>query len=281
VSRMRVYVAGPMTGIAQFNFPAFDHAAKVLRALDYDVVSPAELDSPETRALAIASPDGDPSHYAQGDSWGDFLARDVKLIADEGIEAIVTLPGWQKSRGARLETFVGRLCGLTIYEYASLGALNPGVTDPKKQAEMKKVSPEDIDRAHAFAGGAPLGVRHATTVEATPTTITGEVRVVNGSTGGEKGKKPESYSLIPWSQLDEVARLYNAGAQKYSRDNWRKGYDWSLSFDSLIRHARSWWEGEETDPETGCSHLASVVFHAFGLMYFKEHHPQLDDRPGA
>jgi hypothetical protein len=273
--RMRVYIAGPMTNLPQFNFPAFDHAAKVLRALDYDVVSPAELDSPETRALAMASPDGDPSHYAQGDTWGDFLARDVKLIADEGIEAIVTLPGWEKSRGARLETFVGRLCGLDIYEYATLGALDPAVTDPKKQASMTPVSPDAINEAHAHLQ--PVDFAMTTALHMS----TDEVRVVNGSTGGEKGKKPESYSLIPWSQLDEVARLYNAGAQKYSRDNWRKGYDWSLSFDSLIRHARSWWEGEETDPETGCSLLASVVFHAFGLMYFKEHHPQLDDRPGA
>ncbi|MGZ6587122.1 MAG: DUF4406 domain-containing protein [Solirubrobacteraceae bacterium] len=112
----RAYVAGPMTGIPQFNFPAFDVAAYALRAVGYDVVSPAEIDDPETRAAALASPDGAPgSGTANGETWGDFLARDVKLIADDGIELIVVLDGWECSRGSRLETFVGRaLCGIPV-----------------------------------------------------------------------------------------------------------------------------------------------------------------------
>jgi hypothetical protein len=116
---MKVYLAGPMTGIPQFNFPAFDAAAADLRERGFEVVSPAELDDPETRAAAFASPDGAPgSGTASDETWGDFLARDVKLIADTGIEAIVVLPDWDKSRGAKLETFVGNaLCGLPVYAY--------------------------------------------------------------------------------------------------------------------------------------------------------------------
>ena len=115
---MRLYLAGPMTGIPQFNIPAFDAAAARLRAEGFDVVSPAELDDPATRAAALASPDGAPgSGSSNGETWGDFLARDVKLIADGGIEAIAVLPGWDRSRGARLETFVGAaLCGLPIID---------------------------------------------------------------------------------------------------------------------------------------------------------------------
>ena len=115
---MRVYIAGPMTGIPQFNFPAFDALAQELRSRGYDVVSPAEMDDPATRAAALASPDGAPGTGSpNGETWGDFLSRDVKLIADGGIEAIICLPGWNRSRGARLETFVAWLCGLAIYEW--------------------------------------------------------------------------------------------------------------------------------------------------------------------
>lgn len=115
---MHVYIAGPMTGIPRHNFPAFDAAAAVLRAAGYTVTSPAELDDPEDRALALASPDGSLGSGSNSKSWGDFLARDVKLIADGGIEAIFVLPGWDESRGARLETFVGRaMCGLPIYHF--------------------------------------------------------------------------------------------------------------------------------------------------------------------
>jgi hypothetical protein len=129
---MKVYIAGPMTSIPGFNFPEFDRAAAHLRARGHEVVSPAELDSPEHRVAALASTDGDPAAYnaTTGETWGDLLARDVKIIADSGVEAIVVLPGWERSRGARLETFVAAgLCGLPVYEIAwrGLGLQVPGV----------------------------------------------------------------------------------------------------------------------------------------------------------
>jgi hypothetical protein len=114
---VRVYIAGPMTGIRAFNFPAFDSMAITLRRMGHEVICPSELDDPESRAAAMASVDGDPAEYARltGLSWGDFLSRDVKVIADGGIDAIVVLDGWEKSRGARLETFVGKaLCGIPV-----------------------------------------------------------------------------------------------------------------------------------------------------------------------
>lgn len=117
---MRIYTAGPMTHYPQFNFPAFDAVAASLRRAGFDVVSPAELDSPEDRAAAMASPDGSALSYGNGikKTWGAFLSRDVKLIADGGIEAIVVLPGWEGSRGARLETFVGSaMCGLPVFTW--------------------------------------------------------------------------------------------------------------------------------------------------------------------
>lgn len=112
---MKVYLAGPMTGIPQFNYPAFDAGACELRRRGFEVQSPAELDNAETRAAALLSPDGAPgSGSSNGETWGDFLARDVKLIADGGIDAVYVLPDWHRSRGARLETFVAYLNGLPV-----------------------------------------------------------------------------------------------------------------------------------------------------------------------
>ena len=91
---MKIYLAGPMSGLPQSNFPAFDEAAAVLRQKEFDVVSPAEIDSPEDYELAIKD-------LPAIKTWGDFLSRDVKLIADDGIQGIVFLPGWEKSRGER------------------------------------------------------------------------------------------------------------------------------------------------------------------------------------
>ncbi len=113
-----LYIAGPMSFRPKFNFPAFDAASNDLRARGWKIVSPAELDDPEVRESALASPDGDPTASTPKDeTWGDFLARDVKLVADE-VDGIAVLPGWEGSRGARLETFVAFLCGKPIYYYS-------------------------------------------------------------------------------------------------------------------------------------------------------------------
>lgn len=104
-----------------------------------------------------------------------------------------------------------------------------------------------------------------------------EVRTVS-STGGEKGVKMARFDLLPTGPLWEVAELYGEGASKYADHNWRNGYEYSKSFAALMRHAWSWWNGEEIDPEMGKSHMAAVVFHAFALMEFHENFPEFDDR---
>lgn len=108
---MKWYLAGPMSGIPRFNVPLFDHVTAELRARGMDMVSPAELDSPAVRAAALASVDGKPGPQGSvaDETWGDMLARDVKMIADE-LHGVVLLPDWWKSRGARLEVFVALLC---------------------------------------------------------------------------------------------------------------------------------------------------------------------------
>jgi len=104
-----------------------------------------------------------------------------------------------------------------------------------------------------------------------------EVRSVS-ATGGEKGVKLAQFSLLPMEALKEVAEHYGVGAQKYEKHNMRRGYEWSKSFDALMRHATQFWAGEDRDEETGSKHLAAVVFHALTLMEFMETHPEYDDR---
>lgn len=108
---MRLYLAGPMSGIEQFNFPAFYEAAATLREVGHDIVSPAEMDATDgIDGEALASEAGDPKGLSL--TWGQLLARDVLLIGDEteaAIDGIVFLPGWIASRGARLEAFTALL----------------------------------------------------------------------------------------------------------------------------------------------------------------------------
>jgi hypothetical protein len=89
------YLSGKMSGLPQSNVPMFNRVATSLRAQGFDVVSPAELDAVEDRKSKK--------------TWGDFLSRDVKVLADGGITGIIFLPGWEDSDGARLEATLGLL----------------------------------------------------------------------------------------------------------------------------------------------------------------------------
>lgn len=108
--------------------------------------------------------------------------------------------------------------------------------------------------------------------------LAGEVRVTDPKTGGQKGQKQEQYSMIPVEPLAEVARVYGYGAQKYDRDNWRKGYAWSLSLDALLRHIEQFRRGESVDTESGRQHLAHAAFHLFTLMEYDSKGLGTDDR---
>jgi hypothetical protein len=49
------------------------------------------------------------------------------------------------------------------------------------------------------------------------------------------------------------------GAKKYGPYNWRsKKVSSSVYYAAAMRHLMAWWEGEDTDPESGGSHLGHV-----------------------
>lgn len=105
---MRVYLAGPMTGIPKFNIPEFDETTSLLRSMGHEVVSPAELDGASVRAHLLRSSTGSHADYPANMGWSEYLTRDIDVLMNNGIEAVVVLPGWQDSKGARLETFVAK-----------------------------------------------------------------------------------------------------------------------------------------------------------------------------
>lgn len=112
------YLGGPMTGIPQFNFPRFHEVANSLRAEDYNIISPAELDDPETEAAAMASVDGAPgSGSANGEAYEDFLGRDLIICSLPTCVGMICMEGWHNSRGARGESWVIAYLKKQLLEY--------------------------------------------------------------------------------------------------------------------------------------------------------------------
>lgn len=112
------YICGPMSGIPKFNVPLFRSATDLLRKLGMEIISPVELDSDAVYRACMRSKDGkfDAGGKLGGETWGDMLARDVKIVADQAA-GVVVLDGWQKSRGARLEVFTALLSNKPIFKY--------------------------------------------------------------------------------------------------------------------------------------------------------------------
>lgn len=106
-----------------------------------------------------------------------------------------------------------------------------------------------------------------------------EWTVVDPTTGGAKNQKLAQLGALDPGALLAVAEVAGFGATKYARYNFLKGYDWSLSFDAMQRHLLLWYSGEDTDPETGLSHLAHATWHGLALLAFERRGLGTDNRP--
>jgi hypothetical protein len=91
---MKIYIAGPMTGIPEYNFPAFNAAAARLRAEGHEVINPAEIVTDTTVP------------------WEACMRADIRELV--ACDAIYLLPGFEGSRGARLERHIALELGMTM-----------------------------------------------------------------------------------------------------------------------------------------------------------------------
>lgn len=116
---MKIYLAGPMSGYKDFNFPAFMAAAKLLRDMGHEVFNPAENDLERDGDLAekyTKSETGDITEAeANGFDRRTAIKADLTFIIDEA-EAIALLPGWERSKGANAEFWTAQFLGLEVLQ---------------------------------------------------------------------------------------------------------------------------------------------------------------------
>ena len=111
---MKIYLAGPMRGIPEFNFPAFMSAAATLRTEGHTVFNPAERDIQHHGVdISKGNTAGCEKQAAKdhGFNLREALCDDLTFICKEA-DAIALLPGWQNSKGANAERAVALALGL-------------------------------------------------------------------------------------------------------------------------------------------------------------------------
>lgn len=91
-----VYIAGPMTGLPEFNYPAFVKAEHGLADAGYDVENPANNLAPENP------------------TWANYMRVTIPQMLK--CRGIALLPGWEESRGAKLEVQIALALGDFVVE---------------------------------------------------------------------------------------------------------------------------------------------------------------------
>jgi hypothetical protein len=93
--RFHIYLSGPMTGLPDYNRPAFARVAEQLRAEGKSVFNPGDI-GPKDNIMPRA--------------W--YMRRDLEALMKS--DSVYVLPGWGESEGAKLEVAIAKELELPI-----------------------------------------------------------------------------------------------------------------------------------------------------------------------
>lgn len=279
-----VYIAGPMCGVAFYNFPAFFDAEARWKEAGWLVVNPARLDeerdgfTPGLHA-EFASPEYCTiERTPHGTKY--YLWRDLPYLA--ACDAIALLPGWEKSEGARIELAVAQSCGLGVYDAVASLELKPPkmLVDPLQYA--RAYVPVTVAEPNADVEG-PVFVEDEEPVEVPEHPWSFPLRRVAAQrvAGQPCGKRIFASGAsrdTDEGKLDFDGFLSHAVLSRYAEymhkhrkmtdgslrdsDNWKKGIPRDQYRKSAWRHFMDWWNLHRTGQnveEAACALLFNVM----------------------
>ena len=136
-----------------------------------------------------------------------------------------------------------------------------GRFQPESLPEMQSQAAEQLytDAEHSgiagqqqpYHGPLPPGQRHAWDAEVAKKMA--EYRTLTEGRKDDQGK--DGFQYLPADALAAINRVLVFGADKYGARNWERGMRWTRPANALLRHMFAWLRGEQSDAETGMSHL--------------------------
>ena len=113
----RIYLSGPMTGIADFNYPKFGERAAAWRKAGWTVENPAE-------------------HFGGSmiEARSAYMRADIADLLN--VDAIGLLAGWEGSKGARLEVMIAAELGLAFFDAESMKLIPVPEVSGRSPAEV-------------------------------------------------------------------------------------------------------------------------------------------------
>lgn len=84
------------------------------------------------------------------------------------------------------------------------------------------------------------------------------------------------WDLLPLDEIEDIVRVYHAGAKKYGADKWQNLPDGIRRYKAaLLRHLMEFEKGNEIDEETGCYHLAQCAWNAIAMLHISKNKKKL------
>lgn len=123
---------------------------------------------------------------------------------------------------------------------------------------VNKPLPDDMQHAYKWTG--PHTVPSVTKVD--PRSVI--------KTAVRDDSNKTNWSLMPFEALEEINKVLEFGATKYSANNWQEGtgFKYSRVLNSLLRHVFAFMRGEDKDPESGLSHMAHAGCNVLFILYY-------------
>lgn len=100
--------------------------------------------------------------------------------------------------------------------------------------------------------------------------------VVRKGTKHDNGKPDPT--LVPREAVMGAAAALTFGANKYGRDNFKAGIEYTALAAAAMRHLTAWLDRENFDPESGLSHLDHCLASLSMLKFMEQRRPEMDNR---
>lgn len=236
-----IYIAGPMRGIPDFNFPAFDAAQQKLEAEGYTVVSPAQEDRD---AGEVHTEEAVAEAYKNG--GGPWVRRDVEIIMSltkERNDGIALLYGWEKSTGARAEIALAAWRGIQVVPPEMWGC-------PTTASANALEFPSNTAVAEAAAAFSKFEEDHLGVQRCDAPQVNQETALVRTFSGG--ATREADTDKLDFEGFFSPAVMYafgfymhqhqkQADGQMRASDNWQSGMPRAVLMKSFLRHAMELW----------------------------------------
>lgn len=275
---MKIYLAGPMSGLPKMNFPMFDSVANRLRRKGHEVVSPAD----NSRAL-FGDVENHPGFATGQVEMPDPAALDARrqaIMAEDlrsvlECEVMALLPGWERSTGCMSERRVAETCGRPIYLVKS--GTDGWVLELEEEQIRLDHSPFEPTLAETVYADA---VREYGSDEQ-KAALDGGVRTFDSGANRDDDERKHDYegflsitAIRKYGAYMHSHRQLSNGQQRDS-DNWQNGFPTGVLVKSALRHLFDVWEihrtGVATDfdgePVELDNAICGVIFNMFCLLH--------------